>query len=130
MCARGVPSKYAAEVARWLLVTAFFGPITSWGAAWSSCQTITSVVEQTAFNNSFYVNLAPGVSGCAADTSGEVLYRIGMAGVTTDTYRGLIASTLAAFLTGKQVMVFYDASQAPTCFASIIAIGGYANQCN
>jgi hypothetical protein len=116
--------------ARWLLIGALFGPVVTWGATWSSCQTITSVSDYTAYSNSFYLNLSPGIPGCSADTAGGALYRIGMANVTADSYKSLVASTMVAFITSRQVMIYYDSSQPPACFASIVSLGGYANQCN
>ena len=122
--------KSVVKRARWLCAGALLIPAVSWGANWSSCQTITSVTDYTAYSSSFYLNLSPGISGCVADTTGAVLYRIGMAGVTADSYKSLVASTMLAFVTGKQVMIYFDTSQPPACFASIISLGGYANQCN
>lgn len=125
---RGSRMRYL--LTRWLLCIALLVPLSSWAATWSSCQTITSVTDYTAYSSSFYLNLSPGISGCSADTNGGVIYRIGMAGVTADSYKSLVASSMIAFLTGKQVMLYYDSSQAPACFASIVSLGGYANQCN
>jgi hypothetical protein len=112
------------------IILGILAPAASWAVTWSSCQTITSVTDYTAYSNSFYLNLSPGIAGCIADTNGGVLYRIGVAGVTADSYKSLVASTMTAFIIGKQVMIYYDASQPPACFASIISIGGYANECN
>lgn len=115
---------------RGLLIAGVIAPMTSWASTWSSCQTITSLTDYTAYNSSFYLNLSPGIAGCSADTSGGALYRVGIAGVTADSYKSLVASTMAAFLTGRQVMLYYDSSQPPACFVSIVSLGGYANQCN
>jgi hypothetical protein len=114
----------------YLLAGLLCAPVLADTYGWSSCQTITSVTDYTAYSSSFYLNLSPGVPGCTADTNGGVLYRIGAAGVTSDSYKNLIASTLFAMAMGKQVMLYYDTTQAPACFVSVISIGGYANQCN
>jgi hypothetical protein len=103
----------------------------SWaGSVWSpTCQTITSVTDYTSYNNSLYLNLSPGISGCGADTNGEAIIRIGIAGVTADSFKNLYATTMLSFSMGKQIMLYYDNSQAPACFVSIVSIGGYQNQC-
>jgi len=114
-----------------MLVGILLGPVTGWAGTWSSCQTITSVTDYTAYNKSFYVNLSPGISGCAADAPGAVIFQYSTTGTGTafDAYKNLFGTTLLAYSLGKRVMIYYDTS-APACYASIISIGGIANQCN
>ena len=117
-------------VARILLAGSLLAPMVSWAGTGSSCQTISSFTDYTSYSNSNYLNLSPGVSGCATDSNGGVILRVGAAGVTADQYKTLYATIMLAYSLGKQMMVYYDTSQAPACFASIVSIGGYTNQCN
>ena len=58
------------------------------------------------------------------------MLRNGAAGVTSDSYKSLIATVMVAMTMEPPEMVFCDNSNAPTCFVQIISIGGYAAQCN
>ena len=117
-------------VARILLAGPLLAPMVGWAGTWSSCQTITSFTDYTSYSNSIYLNLSPGMSGCATDTNGGVIMRINTAGVTADQYKNLYATIMLSYSLGKQVMVYADTSATPACFISIVSIGGYANQCN
>lgn len=97
--------------------------------SWSSCQTITAVSNYTTHESAVYVILSPGISGCHADAPGATKFKVGQMGVTADALKGFLATALAAYLSGKQVMIHYDETS-PSCHASIISVGGWAAQCN
>ena len=128
--------KRLAKFAPYMLAGALLGPIACWAGTWSACQTITSLTDYTSYNNSFYVNLSPGIPGCVADTNGAAIFRYvtpappGSLLTPIDIYKNLFATTALAYSLNKQVMIYYDNSQAPACVASIISIGGISNQCN
>jgi hypothetical protein len=96
---------------------------------WSSCQTITAVSNYLAYNNSIYLTLSPGISGCTGNGSPSVGFVVGQLGVTSDNIKSLLASALTALTSGSQVTVFYDDSTTPQCNSQIVAIKGYAAQC-
>ena len=125
--------KYFASTARNMLVAALLGPMACWAGTWSSCQTITSVTDYTGNNNSFYVNLSPGIPGCQADTVGAAIFQYFTAppagGLTFDAYKNLYTTTLLAYSLGKRVTIFYNTS-APACYGTVVSIGGIANECN
>ena len=93
---------------------------------WSSCQTITSVVNWTAYTPQIVVNLSPGIPACAPTAAGPIVFKVGQMGVTDELLKGYLATALAAYLSGKQVMIYYNNS----CAANILAVGGYYGQCN
>jgi hypothetical protein len=96
--------------------------------AWSSCQTITALTDYIAYSNSISLVLSPGIPNCNGDTTGTAIIRVGQFGVTADGIKSLFATANVAFVTGKRVMVYYDNST-PSCFSSIISVGGYSGQC-
>src|SRR5712675_1371284 len=104
-------------------------PSLSFAAAWSTCQTITAVSDYTTHSNSVYLVLSPGIPGCSSDAAGAAILRVGQMGVTSDSIKSLMATSMIAYVAGKPVMIYYDNSSA-ACFASIISVGGYSAQCN
>ena len=97
-------------------------------AEWSACQTITGVSNYLAHSNDIRIALSPGAAGCANDSAGGVGFRVGQNGVTSDSIKAYLATALAAQLSGKRVMIYYDSSTS-ACFSSIISVGGFAGQC-
>ena len=97
--------------------------------AWSVCQTITSVQNYMAYANAVSLTLSPGISGCSGEgVAGGIAFTIGTDGVTSTNISGFLASGLAAYLSGTQVMIYYDTS-VTGCAGVIIATGGNAGQC-
>ena len=97
---------------------------------WSSCQTIVGVSNYLAYANGILLGLSPGISGCSANGVGGALFiAVGVNGVTTANITSFLASSLAAYTAGHQVMIFYDDSAATQCAGIIIANGGYNGQC-
>lgn len=95
-------------------------------ADWSQCQTITGVTNWTAHTPQIVVNLSPGIPACTPQNGGPVVFKTGLMGVTDDSLKGYLATALAAYLSGKQVMIWYDNS----CAANVLAVGGYSGQCD
>jgi hypothetical protein len=48
--------------------------------------------------------------------------------VTSTTINSFLATALAAFVAGQQVMVYYDNSTS-NCWGAIISVGGYGGEC-
>lgn len=112
---------------RWLLratIAAIAAAPLCSGAAeqWTTgCQTVTSVQTYLAYNNSIVVGLSPGIPGCnVGATVGGVEFTVGTDGVTSTYINAILATSLSAYASGSQVMVYYDSS----CFGVIIAVGG------
>lgn len=122
--------KRLATTARYMLFGALLAPVASWATpTWSTCQTITSVTDYTAYNNSIYMNLYPGITGCSADTTGGAIIQMS-ATLSLDQYKNLYATTMLAYSLNKPVTLYYDNSQAPACFVQVVSIGGYTNSCD
>jgi hypothetical protein len=99
---------------------------------WSSCQTVTAVSNYLAYNNSIYLTLSPGISGCTGNSGSSVSavgFLVGQEGVASTNIQSLLATSLAAMAAGSQVMIFYDTSTAPQCYSQIVAVHGFAAQC-
>ncbi len=114
------------SVATVICALATFIPQICLGDTWSECQTIISVTNWTAHTSQITVNFSPGIPGCTPETSGPIVFKTGQDGVTDDSLKGYLATALSAYLSGKRVMVYYNES----CFANIIAVGGYYGQCD
>jgi len=117
---------------RMLVAVAFMVPALSQAWTWSSCQTVTAVTNYLAYDNGIFVSLSPGISGCTGDYQApysSVGFVVGQEGVTSTNINALLATSLTAMASGHQVMVAYDATTAPTCYAQVIAVGGFAGQC-
>jgi hypothetical protein len=94
----------------------------------SSCQTITNVTDEPV-SASVLLTLSPGISGCAAQgVTGAIQFVAGQEGVTEAHLTGLLATSLTSFSLGRQVLIGYDNSSS-SCYATSIAVGGFANQC-
>src|SRR5262252_2994187 len=102
-------------------------PVASW-ADWSDCQTVTAVSNYIAYSNTVALALYPGIPGCNSDVPGGVMFRVGQMNVNSDSLKTLLASSFAAHLAGKRVMIFYDPST-QYCFANVVSVSGYAGQC-
>jgi hypothetical protein len=113
-----------------LIVTCLLGPAMSQAAeAWSSCQTITAVVNYMAYNNAVALALTPGIAGCNGEgPTGGITFLVGIDGVTSTNINGFLATSLGAYVAGKQVMIYYDTS-VTGCAGVVIAVGGDAGQC-
>lgn len=103
-------------------------PCSSWAAAWSTCQTVTSVSDSIAYAGVVQVVISPGIAGCTDNGVSVVNFRVGEQGVTADSVKGYLATALAAFLAEKRVMILYDGSTS-SCNSNILSVGGYAAQC-
>ena len=57
---------------------------------------------------------------------GGVQFKVGVGSVRTSNIGSLLASSLAAYEAGTQVMIFYDNA---TCQGIIVANDGYSGQC-
>jgi basic membrane lipoprotein Med (substrate-binding protein (PBP1-ABC) superfamily) len=96
---------------------------------WSACQTIVGITNDQAYNNTLVLALSPGISGCGSSSiPGSMQFVIGTDGVTAANFNGVLASTLSAYATGAQVMIYYDTS-VTNCAGVILSIGGYSGQC-
>ena len=117
-------------VTRMMTVATLLAPIVAQSAQqWSACQTINGVSNYLAYSNAVIVSLSPGISGCSpASIPGAVMFEANVGGVTTDNINSFLASSLAAYSSGHQVMIFYDNSN-NNCQGLIISVGGYAGQC-
>jgi hypothetical protein len=113
------------------MMAACLAPIVSQaGIVVSTCQTITAVDSWLASGTpAIYLILSPGISGCAAITSGSVGYVVGQNGVTSANINELLAMSLTAFVQGRQVMIGYDSATLPNCNSQLLMIGGEAGQC-
>lgn len=105
-------------------------PAVSLAGTWSSCQTITAVTDYLANNNAVYVILSPGISACHSDAPGSVIFTVGQMNVTSSNINSLTASLLSAYVSGKQVMIYYDETTAPACYSQVVSIGGMTGNCN
>jgi hypothetical protein len=96
---------------------------------WSGCLTITSVSNELAYDNGVFLAFSGGgISGCGAGTAGGVVFLVGQEGVTSSNINSILATALAAQVSGKGVMILYDNSSG-ACNSQIISIGGYSSQC-
>jgi hypothetical protein len=96
---------------------------------WSACQTIDGVSNYLGYGGSVVVSLSPGISGCnPVGIPGAVAFSVSQNGVTADNISSFLATALAAYSAGHQVMLYYDNSTA-NCQGGIIAAGGFAGQC-
>jgi len=96
---------------------------------WSSCQTVTGVSNYLAYADSVLITLSPGISGCSnVGVAGAVMFSVGANGVTSDNIGSFLASGYAAYVSGHQVMIYYDNSSA-SCPSMIISLGGPSGQC-
>jgi hypothetical protein len=115
---------------RVLIVGCLLGAAVSHAATyvWSSCQAIAGVSNYIACSNQLVLALSPGISGCSgAGIAGGVGFIIGTDGVTSTNIDSFLASSLAAYHTGTQVMILYDTS-VTGCAGAIISAGGYSGQ--
>jgi hypothetical protein len=117
-------------LARLMIVVCLLAPIVSRAAnAWSGCETITGVSNYEAINNSVILSLSPGLSGCSPiGVTGAMGFEAGQNYVTATTIDSFLSTSLAAFVAGQQVMVYYDNSTS-NCWGAIISVGGYGGQC-
>lgn len=92
-----------------LLFVGVVQPATSFANTWAACSTITAMGDYRTDNGSVALILTPvptWTSGSCGSNSVEFL--IGAQGVTSDTIAGSMAMSLAAFISGQQIKVFYD----------------------
>jgi hypothetical protein len=119
-------------VVRMMIAACVLAPMASQAAVvWSACQTITAVTNEPASSagSSILLTLSPGVSGCSAQgVTGATEFFVGQDGVIADNMNGFLASSLAAFSVGKQVLVAYD-NGSSNCYSTAISLGGYLAQC-
>lgn len=115
------------HVSAFLLSTVL--PGVGWANAWSSCQVITAITDYTAYASSVHVVLSPGVSGCSGDAPDSIIFQAGQMGVTSESLKSLMATPMAAYLSEKPVMIYYDNSSS-ACYASTASVGGHSAQCN
>jgi len=115
---------------RLLVAAAFLVPFASQATQqWSTCQTITGVSNYIAYGSSVILALSPGISGCnAVDLPGAMAFAINVGGVTADNINSFLAESLAAYLSGHQVTIYYD-NATSSCFGTIISVGGVGGQC-
>jgi len=113
-----------------MVMLSLLGPVVAEASQqWSSCQTITGVSNYLAYSNQVLLGLSPGIPGCSVSgIPGAVVFTVGANGVTASNINSFLASSLAAYTTGRQAMIYYDNSNA-TCQGIIIANGGYSGQC-
>jgi hypothetical protein len=91
---------------------------------WSSCQTVTGVVNYIPFNSSVWLSLSPGIPGCSyAGTPGAAAFMAGVNGVDLTNINGLLAGSLTALSIGKGVMILYD-NTSSNCYGQTMAVGG------
>ena len=96
---------------------------------WTGCVTVVGVDNYIA-TNALILAVSPNVPGCTSSVNGvagAITFQVGSNGVTASSINTLLASSLAAYATGKQVMLYYD--NAAGCFGQIVANGGYSGQC-
>lgn len=101
---------------------------------WSQCVQITSVTD---FSGSAFLVGIPDLQQpqCAATGTAGTLWVMqgqGPAGYqpNADTMKLLRTSALVAKVAGQKVMIYFAHQQTPQCYVGIIALGGYAMQCN
>ena len=113
-----------------LAIAALLAPIVAQSTQqWSACQTISGVSNYIAYGSSVLVTLSPGISGCSpADIPGATVFTVGVNGITTDNINSFLATGLAAYSAGHQVMVYYDNSTT-NCQGLIVSVGGPSGQC-
>jgi hypothetical protein len=117
---------------RMLVAVAFMVPALSQALTWSSCQTVTAASNYLAQDNGIFISLSPGIAGCTGNYQAPysaVSFVVGQQGVTSTNINTFLAAGLTAVVSGHQVMVLYDETTAPTCYAQVIAVGGFAGQC-
>ncbi len=97
---------------------------------WSSCQTVTAVTNLMANSApGILLGLSPGLSGCSpVGVIGALMFSVGVDGVVATNIDSFLATSLTAYTTGHQVMVYYD-NTTSTCQGISIAISGYSGQC-
>jgi hypothetical protein len=122
--------KYMRLLTRMMFAVCLLAPVVSQaGLGWSTCQTITAIADDLAYNGSVNVLLSPGISGCVSNgIAGAINFAVGQDGVTATNVDGLLATSLAAFTAGKRVTILYDNSTS-NCYSAIVAVGGYDAQC-
>ena len=109
---------------RMMFAVCLLAPVVSQATmVWSACQTITAVSDYLAYSNSVQLAFSPGIPGCGVGS-----FVVGQGGVTSTNVNSLLATSLAAFTAGKQVMIYYDNSTS-NCYSTIVAVGGYSGQC-
>jgi hypothetical protein len=98
---------------------------------WTACETIIGVNNYIPASNAIIVAVSPAVPGCASAVNGvggAITFSGGINGVpATGGLDTLLASILTAYVSGKQVMMYYD--NAAGCYGQIVANGGYGGQC-
>lgn len=100
---------------------------------WSGCVQITSVAEMGSYG---FVIGVPGLAqACRANGIPPTLYVAagqGPAGFqpNAESLKAMRTQALLAKVTGQPVMVYFAEQNLTACFVGIIAIGGYAMQCN
>jgi len=90
---------------------------------WSSCQTVVAVQNQMADVNGIAVYFSPGISGCGTGSYSLSQIIVGQQGVTSSNINSILATVLAAQLSGVRVAIQYDPSTASS-YGSDVAIGG------
>jgi hypothetical protein len=115
---------------RMMIAVSLLAPVVSQATVvWSACQTVAAVADYLAYNNSVNLALSPGISGCVSNgVTGAVSFSVGQNGVSSTNVNSLLATGLAAFTAGKQVMILYD-NATSNCYSAIVAVGGYSGQC-
>src|SRR5438270_2470849 len=114
---------------RFLISACSVLPLVCEAMTWTTCQTVTSVSNYIAYNNSILFTVSPGVSGCTyAGTPNGLAVAVGQLNVTSNNINSLLASLLVAASIGKGLMIYYDSSSS-ACYSEIVAIGGWGGQC-
>ncbi len=117
------------------LILSLFGLVPSLAIAasqWTECVTIAGVSNYLATNNSIYLSVKPAIPGCSGGSTGilsGLTFAIDQQGVTQSNINGFYAAALAAQLTEKKVMIYFDNSSSD-CFGKILSSGGFSGQCN
>jgi hypothetical protein len=93
----------------------------------STCTAVAS--NYTAYSNTVYLILSPGIPGCSSDAAGAAVFRVGQMNVNADSLKGCLSTALSAYLSGKRVQIFFDPST-PACFSNALSVGGTTGQCN
>jgi len=109
-----------------VIVMCVLSPIVSQAAiVTSACETVVAVENALASNGIVYIYLSPNVgSPCLSAGGASVLqFEVGQGLVTNTNINSIVATALAAYTAGHQLMVQYDNSTA-SCFGQTISIGG------
>lgn len=117
-------------LARLAITAISLGPVVAQSTQhWSTCQTVNGVSNYLAYGGSVIVSLSPGISGCnPVGIPGAVAFSLNQNQVTPDNINSFLATALAAYSGGHQVMIYYD-DATESCLGGIISVGGFAGQC-